>query len=121
MPLSVPLTRDLPVSTVKRKPVPDLGVPNYDRTKDRGNYLVVSLRSDTIEFSSYCPSFSRALAMTRLSKMQPTWILSGLEKELVDFKKVCAMRADWLTPKIVDNLIRSFLGESMKVVSTTNV
>ena len=118
---TAPVTIQLSIPTGTRQPRVDLGVPNYDRTKDRGNYLVVSLDSGEINFSSYCASFSHALSMTRLSKRDPTWIISGLEEELVALQHVCKIKAPWLTAKMVNNLIRSQLATTLQVVTTVNV
>lgn len=118
---TAPTTIQLPLPTGTHQPKVDLGLPNYDRRKDRGNYLVVSLGNGEINFSSYCSSFSHALAMTRLSKRDPTWVLSGLEEELVAFKHICEIKASWLTPKIVNNFIRSQLGKTLQIVTTVNV
>lgn len=119
--LTAPLSVQLPLPSGTRQPVVDLLVPNYNRDKDRGNYLVVSLDNGTVNFSSYCSSFSKALAMTRLSKMQPTWVISGIEQELVIFKHLCSIKADWLTAKMLDNLIKSQLGKTLQVVTSLNI
>ena len=105
----------------QQKPRIDVGVPNYDRSKDRGNYLVMSLTDGKVEFSSYCSSFSRALAMTRLSKRQPTWVLHGLEEELLAIRRVCAVNASWITPKMMDNLVKTQLGKTISILTTFHV
>jgi len=122
MPSQYPLLVSMPPErqATQERPRLDLGVPNYDRSNDRGNYLVMSLDNGKVNFSSYCPTFSRALAMTRLSKRHPTWVLSGLEEELLVIKRICGVKAEWITADILNKLLRSQLGKTVKVVTTFN-
>lgn len=122
MPINTPLNQEsFDIKKVTTPPKVDLQLPNYDRSEDRGNFLVVSFNRGEVEFSSYCASFSRALAMTRLSKRDPTWVVSGLENELITLKKICGVKADWLTAPMIDSLIKTQLGKTLKIVTTFNL
>lgn len=111
----------IPLPSGTCQPITDLNVPNYDRRNDRGNYLVASLKGGEVTFSSYCASFSRALAMTQLYKRHPVWVLHGLEEELLRLSHTCGIRANWLNTDMVDKLLKTQLGKTIDIVTTFNV
>ena len=95
---------------IEQPPKPDMGLPMYDRTESRGNFMVAWMGDDGMIFSPLCGDLGKALKLSRQHKRLPTWVCHGSENQLASARLCLRYRAaSWLTPARMDRELRSML------------